>query len=285
MKIRHPGLIKTFGFAGAMAVRLWIGTLRCRYRSAGPSVEPQFGPLPRQYIYAIWHENILLPVYRYSRPNMSVIISQHADGELLAEVLRNLRVHVVRGSTTRGGIQAVRSLLRAGPATHLTITPDGPRGPRRRVQSGIIYLAARMDMPIIPVGFGFEQPWRLQSWDRFVLPRPWSLATIVTGALLVVPATADKDQRENYREQLQQSLEAVSQAAQDWAERKNLPGRPRSTSPPAELLSGRNGQPRDGDSHAQRTPATTTLTTPPRAPGTPRDSPYSAHRFAPQWRG
>src|SRR5947209_20227050 len=143
MKLRRPWLIKAAGFSAAWALRFWLGTLRYRYRPLGPSVDPR-GPDNRQrYIYAFWHENMLLPAYHYGRTDVHVLISGHADGQLIAEVCRHLGFRTVRGSTTRDGVRAVRQMLKLGRHAHLAITPDGPRGPRRRVQPGLVYLAAK----------------------------------------------------------------------------------------------------------------------------------------------
>src|SRR5579863_5076309 len=107
MKIRHPALIKLFGFVVAWLVRLWIGTLRYRYRPLDANFDPHQPHFTGRYLYAFWHENILLPAYHYGRADIAVLISQHADGRLIAETCRHLRFQVVAGSTTRGGIEAV----------------------------------------------------------------------------------------------------------------------------------------------------------------------------------
>ncbi len=114
MKIRHPWLIQATGFAAAWVFRLWMGTFRYRHRSLGPDVNPNRPELRERYIYAFWHENMLLPTHCYARRNIHVLISQHADGELIAAVCRHLGIRVVRGSSTRGGVEAVRQLLRVG---------------------------------------------------------------------------------------------------------------------------------------------------------------------------
>src|SRR5438270_12092479 len=111
MKLRHPLFIKAAGFAAAWAVRFWIGTLRYRYRPLGPWIVPTEPNLQGHYIYAFWHENLLLPAYHFSRPDVWVLISQHADGQLIAEACRNLSLRLVRGSTTRGGVQAMRQMI------------------------------------------------------------------------------------------------------------------------------------------------------------------------------
>lgn len=217
MKLRHPVLIKSAGLAASWAIRFWIGTLRYSYRSLGPNVEPHQRGLEGRYIYAFWHENILLPAYHYGRPDIRVLISQHADGQLIAEVCRHLRFGLVRGSTTRGGVEAVRRMLRESRRAHLAITPDGPRGPRRQVQMGLVYLAAKTELPIIPMGIGFERPWRLRSWDRFAVPKPWSRSVCITAEPVHVPSEADKDELEAYRLRVEQTLHQVTEQAERWA--------------------------------------------------------------------
>src|SRR4051812_48250566 len=106
MRIRHPFLIKALGWAGSWFLRGWMSTLRYRQHCQAPNVDPWLPNQQERFIYAFWHENLLLPAYCYRRGHVSVLISQHADGELIAEVCRHLRFHPVRGSSTRGGIEA-----------------------------------------------------------------------------------------------------------------------------------------------------------------------------------
>jgi hypothetical protein len=218
MKIRHPLAIKFISLVGAWLLRLWMATIRYRYRPLGPNLEPSRTSLPGRFIYALWHENMLLPTYHYAKPNIRILISQHADGEVLAEVCKHLRVGTIRGSTSRGGVEAVRQMLRASRRCHLAMVPDGPRGPRRRVQSGLIYLAARTGLPIVIMGVGYARPWRLKTWDHFAIPRPWSLATIVTAQPISIPADADKEQLESYRQFVEDSLHWANELAERWAE-------------------------------------------------------------------
>src|SRR5262245_687324 len=192
MKIRHPLLIRALSFVIAWIIRLWIGTLRYRYRHLGPNVDPHQPGLRRHYIYAFWHEYMLLLAYQYAGPDIYVLISQHADGQLIAEVCRHLGFSTVRGSTTRGGAEAVRQMMRFGREAHLAITPDGPRGPRRKVQQGLVYLAARTGLAIVPIGIAYSKSWRMGSWDRFALPKPWSLAVCITGEPIEVSGDPDR---------------------------------------------------------------------------------------------
>jgi lysophospholipid acyltransferase (LPLAT)-like uncharacterized protein len=227
MKLRHPLLIKAAGFAGTTLASCWMRTLHFRHRHLGPTeVNPHHTRPGDRYIYAIWHENMLLPAFQFARRDIHVLISQHADAQLFAELLGRLRVPVIRGSTNRGGVEAVRQILRkTGRAAHLTLTPDGPRGPRRHVQPGITYLAARTGMPIVPTGFGYDRPWRLPTWDRFAVPRLWTLGTCVTAAPIPVPPDSGKMQLESYRRRVEKALHEVSELAERWAETGRWPGK------------------------------------------------------------
>jgi lysophospholipid acyltransferase (LPLAT)-like uncharacterized protein len=211
-------LIRALGFLVAWVVRLWIGTLRYRYRPLGPNVDPHQCGLRERYIYAFWHEYMLLLAYQYARPDIYVLISQHADGQLIAEVCRHLGFRTVRGSSTRRGAEALLQMTRLGRKAHLAITPDGPRGPRRTVQIGLVYLAARTGMPIIPVGIGFSRARRMNSWDRFALPMPWSAGLAVTEEAIEVPAGADRALLEEYRERVEAAMRRVTEQAECWAE-------------------------------------------------------------------
>jgi lysophospholipid acyltransferase (LPLAT)-like uncharacterized protein len=217
MKIRNRWLIWLVALIGASLIRLWIGTLRYRYRPLGPSLDPNRLGIKGRFIYAFWHENILLPLYHYGVPEVHVLVSQHADGEIIAEICRRLNFSLIRGSTTRGGVEAMRQMVRVD--GHVAITPDGPRGPRRHLQPGMIQLAARTGLPIVAFGIGFQKAKRLRSWDRFALPRLGSFATCVTGLPISVPANLDRDEIEKYRLRVQEELDRLSRIAEDWAER------------------------------------------------------------------
>jgi len=217
MKIRHPWLVKAAGFAVSWLVRAWMGTVNYRYRPQGVDFDPTQPDLHGRYIYTFWHENLLLPARLYGRRNVHVLISSHADGRLIAEACRHLGFRTVAGSTTRGGIEAVRQMLRLGRRDHLAITPDGPRGPRRRVQPGLVYLAARTGLPIVPAGIAYAHAWRMRSWDRFGLPWPLSTAWCLTREAIHIPADADKDALEQHRLHVQRVLDELQSQAEELA--------------------------------------------------------------------
>jgi lysophospholipid acyltransferase (LPLAT)-like uncharacterized protein len=220
MKIRHPALIRGLGCVGSWAIRGLVGSLRYRYRALDPLADPDLPGQDRRFVYAFWHDSILLPSFLYGGTPTKVLISQHADGELITQICRHLRFDTVRGSTTRGGIEAVRQILKLGGKYNIVVTPDGPRGPRRQVQPGLVYLAARTGMSIVPVGFAFHRCWQLNSWDRFSVPWPFSPAVGVIGHPLAVPTDASRADLETYRLRAQQAMDETTSLAEEWAARE-----------------------------------------------------------------
>jgi lysophospholipid acyltransferase (LPLAT)-like uncharacterized protein len=226
MKLRQPWLIAGLAFLGAPLVRWWMSTLTCRVRQLD-AVQHPTDPRQQRCIYVFWHESLLGFVIPRTRSH--VMISQHADGELITRVCRHLGIGVVRGSTTRGGAEAMWRMLKASRRTHLAVTPDGPRGPRRRVQQGVIFLATRTGLPIVPIGVGWESAWRARSWDRFAVPRPYSTAYCIVGPALYLPDQLDRPGLEFQRQRVETALRTVTEAAERWAERRS--GRPSAARP------------------------------------------------------
>src|SRR2546421_3317024 len=134
MKIRHPWLIKLLSFLGYIAIRLWLATLRVRMRSFVRGFDVSRPGRSRPMIIAFWHDALLMPAH-FMGPAYRILISQHADGEMISQVCRLARAGTIRGSTTRGGIEAARQMLRISRKKHLVVVPDGPPGPRREIKT------------------------------------------------------------------------------------------------------------------------------------------------------
>ncbi len=224
MKIRNPKLVRAAGWLAATAV-LGIGkTLQFDSYSEGPDVGHGRLSHPERFVYCIWHEKLLLPTIKFGGPDLAVLISQHADGQLLGGLIRRMGMGMVCGSTNRGGIEAVRQITRDDfPWRNLAITPDGPRGPRREVQSGIIYVASRTGMHIVPIGVGYNKPWQMNSWDRFAIPRPTSRARLIFGHPIAIPAQLRSAELEPHRLQLQHEMDRLNTLAETWAETRRPP--------------------------------------------------------------
>jgi hypothetical protein len=218
VKIRNRRLVQAAGWLGAAFARSLVRTLSFRYHHLGPDVGYGRTQLADRFIYSIWHENLLLPAAHFGGPDLAVLISSHADGQILGGLITAMGMEMVHGSTTRGGIEAVRQIIRPDVRwRNLAITTDGPRGPRRQVQPGVVYIASRTGMKLIPVGIGYHRPWRLNSWDRFAVPRPFSRARCILGEPIVVPAYLRTAGLEEYRRRVQVEMDRLNAAADDWA--------------------------------------------------------------------
>ncbi len=155
-----------------------------------------------------------IPAPLYLRPNarLAILLSQHQDAELLSEAAHFAGLETVRGSTHRGGTAALKGLLSAGRGRNLAITPDGPRGPRRELAPGCIYLSSRLQIPLILLGVGYDRPWRYRRvWDQFAIPRPFSRARVVSSPRLQIPPDLDREQIEHYRVWIQNTLNDLCQ--------------------------------------------------------------------------
>jgi lysophospholipid acyltransferase (LPLAT)-like uncharacterized protein len=221
MKLRNPWLIKAAGFTLSRLLRSWLGGLRYRQHLVGGADWPWNGVAER-YIYVAWHEYLLLPLYLCSHADVCMLLSRHSDGQLLSATLSHFDISQVSGSTSRGGVEALRNLIRVSQRKHIALIPDGPRGPRRRVKPGLIYLAARSGLPIVPAGFGFRRPWRLKSWDQFAVPRPWSHAACIAGPPIRIPHDASRVELADYRNVVEDCLAANTRAAEEWADTGTL---------------------------------------------------------------
>jgi lysophospholipid acyltransferase (LPLAT)-like uncharacterized protein len=217
MKLTHPLAISACGFAAATLVRGWMGTLEYKSAFYQPEVDPAHPNHAGQKIYIFWHEYILAPLAVRGHCNLAMLVSHHRDAMILSGAAHHLGFEVVRGSTTRGGATALRDLVRRSGRMNLAITPDGPRGPRRVLAQGPVYLSSKLGLPLVCMGIGYDRPWRLRSWDRFAIPRAHSRARGVVGPAVQIPPDLDRAGIEHYRVQIQRQLNRLTAEAEGWA--------------------------------------------------------------------
>jgi lysophospholipid acyltransferase (LPLAT)-like uncharacterized protein len=197
-------------------VRLVAATVRFEWVDALPlTPSQQAGPT----IYCIWHNRLSLCLILYEKyferkpgpRGLAAIVSASRDGGLLTRVLQLFRVQPVRGSSSRRGPQALRELVTwAERGFDIAVTPDGPRGPRYRVQPGVISLSQLTGLPIVPVGYHLSSKVSANSWDRFQIPLPFARCQVRFGPALCVPRGASRSEREALREQLENYLLAIA---------------------------------------------------------------------------
>lgn len=210
-----------------------------RWRVEHGEIPEAYWPAGKPFIMVFWHGRLLMMPYCW-RPGapITLLISQHPDGEFLAGTIRHFGLKSIAGSTSRGGSAAVRALLRTLKAGEsVGITPDGPHGPRMRASAGVIDLARLSGVPIVPVAYATSRRRVLGTWDRFVAALPFSQGVFVWGAPLEVPRDADAAACETARRTLEDTLNTVTRGAdrlvgQDAIEPAPLPADGASASSP-----------------------------------------------------
>lgn len=198
--------------AGYLYIRLLRLTMRLSYR--GEQVLADARAESGNYILAFWHSRLVMMPYVYPGPRLVVLASRHRDSVRLSRILRRFGLSIAYGSSSRGGVAGVRELLRRVRDGHdVGITPDGPKGPRRRVKAGVIATARFTGLPIIPVAFSSTRGRRLGSWDHTLLPYPFGRGLFLYGEPIRVPRDIDEDEQERLRQALEDELDRLTDEA------------------------------------------------------------------------
>ncbi len=144
----------------------------------------------RQYIWACWHGELFISPQAYrklhSKQNAYAIASAHKDGMIVANTIRYLNIKPIKGSTSKGGARALleaMSCLKEG--KEVLITPDGPKGPRHHLNDGVISLAQKLKLPVCVINYQASNYWQLRSWDKFVIPKPFSKIDIYAESIML----------------------------------------------------------------------------------------------------
>ncbi|OLC60087.1 MAG: hypothetical protein AUH76_12900 [Candidatus Rokubacteria bacterium 13_1_40CM_4_67_11] len=185
--------------ATAVIVRSLGATLRIRAVGVD-ALEPRWRA-GQPLIYAVWHGRMVMMPWlnawlRRTRGarRVAVLASRSRDGEIVSRYVARFGLATIRGSSSRGGAGALRQLVatvRAG--GDVAVVPDGPRGPRRQLQPGVVTLAALTGAPIVPLAFAARPARRLASWDEQLVPWPFARSVLVLGETIAVPRDADRE--------------------------------------------------------------------------------------------
>ena len=195
-------------------IRLLHATMKIEARGAEALAASRRDP--GHYVLCFWHSRFVLMPYCYPGPRIVVLSSNHRDAEALVRILRKFGIEQARGSSTSGGTTGMRQILRkVQEGCDVGLTPDGPRGPRRRVQPGVVAVGRFTGLPIIPVTFSASSARRLRSWDRTLLPRFFSRGLFVYGTPVSVPRDADPATLELKRLELEAELDRITDEADD----------------------------------------------------------------------
>jgi lysophospholipid acyltransferase (LPLAT)-like uncharacterized protein len=162
---------------GTALVRL-LG-LTWRVRVSHDEDMRRFRAARQPIVFMLWHGTILPLLYHHRNEGVVVVISEHADGEIIARIAENLGFGTVRGSTSRGSARALLGAVHMVSEGHdLAVTPDGPRGPAKTIAPGSAIIAQRTGAPVIGAVATARRAWRLKSWDGFLIPKPFTTVRI-----------------------------------------------------------------------------------------------------------
>ena len=194
-----------FGF---QLLKIWARTLRFEIDDRADVVGK---PVRENYVAALWHNRLLLisfvlKKFLPQRPGAG-LISASRDGDLISDLTRRFGFDVVRGSSSRLGAAALRELenvLASG--RDVLITPDGPRGPAYELGPGIVFLAQRTGAAVVPINMEFSRCWRVNSWDSFILPRPFARVRVIFGPPHRVRSTTTVEEFESERSRLENAM-------------------------------------------------------------------------------
>jgi lysophospholipid acyltransferase (LPLAT)-like uncharacterized protein len=165
----------------------------CRVSTEGEENFRRFWDAGKPVVFVLWHGRLIPCTYHHRGQGVVTLISQHRDGEYITGVVDRWGYTAVRGSSSRGGLEALRELIRwVRRGRSLAITPDGPRGPREVMKPGPVLIAQRTGAPIIPVAASASRAWVFGGWDRFVVPKPFSRMRISYGEPVHVPRELDE---------------------------------------------------------------------------------------------
>lgn len=189
-------------------IRIYSMTLRLKVENEGhwQKLREQGTPV----LFCVWHQQFFSAIYHfrtYSKYNPGLMISQSKDGDLISGVANRAGWHTVRGSSSRGGKQAmdlmIDHLKTCGLGAHLL---DGPTGPMGRVKAGAIKIALRADAVMIPLYTSADQAWFFNSWDNFMLPKPFSRVCITFGREIRFKTSGSKNDFERHRLYLENTM-------------------------------------------------------------------------------
>ena len=174
---RHARRVRWASRAGSLLVRVLASTWRLRVINAEPHRAVRASGQP--VIYTFWHGTMLPLLWQHRKERVAILISEHGDGEIIARIAHSLGYHSVRGSSSRGGERAILGTARElEGGRDVAFTPDGPRGPRESFAPGALIVSQRTGAPLVLITVDAPRAWRLKSWDRFLIPKPFARVTI-----------------------------------------------------------------------------------------------------------
>jgi len=202
---RNDLKFRAAGHLGRAILGSYFPTMRCFREGTDHYLEFRRQNTP--IIFVFWHGQLLPLVHYHRNEGIVVLVSEHSDGEYIAQVIHRHGFGTTRGSSTRGGVKGLKGIVRAArQGKDLAFTPDGPKGPRHDFKMGALVAAQMTGLPVVPLSVGADRAWYLKSWDRFMIPKPFARIRIRYGAPRWVPRDASAQTLAEVREDLRDEL-------------------------------------------------------------------------------
>jgi lysophospholipid acyltransferase (LPLAT)-like uncharacterized protein len=196
------------GILGALILRILGATLRFEVTGAERWKVPHLRGSP--VILVLWHAWMLPLIHLHRGQGIVILASDHGDGEYISQVASRMGLGSARGSSTRGGEKGLRGLLRSlRDGKTVAITPDGPRGPARKLKDGVLVAGQLSGADLVPIAVTASSSWRLSSWDRFVIPKPFSRVLIEYGGPWQIARDVDDADMTRFASEIESFLNAV----------------------------------------------------------------------------
>jgi len=223
--LKHPVVTRILRVVGPRMVRIYLQLvgrtqrLRVEGRDYLPEVRRGGGP----FLFAFWHNRLLFPAYLYRGTQTGVLVSPSRDGEYIALTMNQFGMVALRGSSAKHPALGLLKLVR-----HLkdgycvAVTPDGPRGPKEQVQMGVVELSKISGIPVIPCAYAPSRRITLNSWDRFIIPLPFSTGAVIYREPISVPQNASGDQMEEIRRLLEEEIQAATHCAEELVRHEGI---------------------------------------------------------------
>lgn len=199
------------------SVAMWVvfRTLRLQIITAVPESNPYATNNPERFLYCVWHDSAVIPTFGGKHQCTTALTSQHSDGSFVAEVLKLNRIPSIRGSTSRISTGAIRKLIALAETKHVVITPDGPRGPNRRMSIGIAFIAGKTGKAIVPTAYACSKCWKWKgSWSDLIIPKPFAKVVLLAGDPIYVAADLTTIQLRDQTERIQLAMDALNDVAE-----------------------------------------------------------------------
>ena len=217
-KVKNFLLVRLGSLLTKRLILLWGKTIKFKIINQPHNPVSQKG---QNVIYTFWHNRLMLVFFYYRivlvGEKTCVLISKSHAGEYVSRVIRDLNLEIIRGSTKKDGKEGFRRLIqKVNSGYNAWIAPDGSRGPRYKVKMGVIYLAQKTKCPIIPITFNVSKKKILDTWDKFILPSPFSRGVVILGEPIYVPQDANEKMRVKKMLDLKKSLQEITARADEY---------------------------------------------------------------------